>query len=167
MKKAILTLAVLCGIGLMAGCKGGTADESATDTVAEKINQYNADGKKDGLWRYNEGDVMITEVRYDNGNECGELKMFLDGKLFCHISDIERVDTTIGENTFEYKAHYKDFEDGSIITKEGNGYYNGYEGLIPDGFLGVGDWRVYDTLSGTYKTVNLTEPTFDESIRIK
>ena len=30
MKKAILTLAVLCGIGLMAGCKSGTTDENAS-----------------------------------------------------------------------------------------------------------------------------------------
>lgn len=33
MKKAILTLAVLCGIGLMAGCKSGTADENTDDTL--------------------------------------------------------------------------------------------------------------------------------------
>ena len=118
MKKAILTLAVLCGIGLIAGCKNGTFDESTTDTDEEIINQYNADGKKDGLWRYNEGDVMITEVHYDNGNECVELKMFLDGKLWCHISDIEKADTMIGENLFEYRAHYKEFEDGSFIIKE-------------------------------------------------
>ena len=167
MKKIFLTLVVLCGIGLIAGCKNGTFDESTTDTDEEIINQYNADGKKDGLWRYNEGDVMITEVHYDNGNECVELKMFLDGEMWCHISDIEKADTMIGENMFEYRAHYKEFEDGSFIIKEGNGYYNGYEGLIPDGFLGVGDWRVYDPKDGTYKTVSLTEPTFDESIRIK
>ena len=33
MKKAIFTIAVLCGIGLMAGCKSGTANENTTDTV--------------------------------------------------------------------------------------------------------------------------------------
>ena len=33
MKKAILTLAVLCCIGLMAGCRSGTAGENPNDTL--------------------------------------------------------------------------------------------------------------------------------------
>ena len=95
MNKAFLTLTVLCGIGLMSACKNATTNEPDSDTVAEIINQYDADGQKDGLWRYNEGDIMITDVHYRNGIECGELKMFYDGKLDCHITDIVKVDTVI------------------------------------------------------------------------
>lgn len=33
MKKAFLTLAVLCAVAMMAGCKGGAANEDASDTT--------------------------------------------------------------------------------------------------------------------------------------
>lgn len=182
-------------LAMMAGCKGGdtpaeldeagmpgelaergmpaeldeaTATEVANDSLAGKINLYNANGKKDGLWLYEESDRMISEVNYCNGIECGELKVYIKGKLYCHFTGIEKTDTVIGLNMFEYRAHYKEYtDDGTTINKEGDGYYTGYEGFIHDGFLGVGDWRVYDTLDNTYKTVTLTEPAFDESIRIK
>lgn len=185
-KKVFLTLAVLCAVAMMAGCNGGgtpaelaeagmpsefaelTATVAANDSLAGKINLYNAEGKKDGLWLIEENDRMISEVHYCNGIECGELKIYFDGKLSCHITGIEKTDTVIGLNRFEYKAHYKEYtDDGTTINKEGDGYYTGYMGLIIDGFLGVGDWRVYDTLDNTYKTVTLTEPAFDESIQIK
>lgn len=42
MKKAILTLAVLCGIGLMAGCKGGGTSaelDDRTSTDADSLSQ--------------------------------------------------------------------------------------------------------------------------------
>ncbi len=186
MKKAFLTIAVLCAVVMLSGCKGGgtpaeldeagmpselaelTATVAANDSLAGKINLYNAEGKKDGLWLIEENDRMISEVHYCNGIECGELKIYFDGKLSCHITGIEKTDTVIGLNRFEYKAHYKEYtDDGTTINKEGDGYYTGYMGLIIDGFLGVGDWRVYDTLDNTYKTVTLTEPAFDESIQIK
>ena len=177
MKKVFLALAVLCAVGMMAGCKGSdapaeldetTATETANDSLAGKINLYNANGKKDGLWLYEVTERMISEVNYCNGNECGEQKVYINGKLNCHITGIEKTDTVIGLNRFEYKAHYKEYtDDGSTINKEGDGFYTGYMGIIIDGFLGVGDWRVYDTLDNTYKTVTLDEPAFDESIRIK
>lgn len=186
MKKAFLALAVLCAVGMMAGCKGGgtpaeleeagtpaelaerTATVAANDSLAGKINLYNAEGKKDGLWLYEVTERMISEVNYCNGNECGEQKVYINEKLHCHITGIEKTDTVIGLNRFEYKAHYKEYtDDGSTINKEGDGFYTGYMGIIIDGFLGVGDWRVYDTLDNTYKTVTLNEPAFDESIRIK
>ena len=175
--RTFFTLAVLCAVAMMAGCKGGstsaelderTATVAANDSLAGKINLYNAEGKKDGLWLIEENDRMISEVHYCNGIECGELKMYFDGKLNCHFTGIEKTDTVIGRNRFEYKAHYKEYtDDGTTINKEGDGFYNGYEAFIHDGFLGVGDWRVYDTLDNTYKTVTLTEPAFDESILIK
>lgn len=195
MKKAFLTLAVLCAVAMMGGCKGGgtpaeldetgmsrkldeagtpaeldgrTATVAANDSLAGKINLYNAEGKKEGLWLDEVTDRMISEVNYCNGIECEELKIYFDGKLSCHITGIKKTDTVIGLNRFEYRAHYKEYtDDGTTINKEGDGYYTGYMGLIIDGFFGVGDWRVYDTLDNTYKTVTLTEPAFDESIRIK
>ena len=175
--RTFFTLAVLCAVAMMAGCKGGstsaelderTATVAANDSLAGKINLYNAEGKKDGLWLIEENDRMISEVHYCNGIECGELKMYFDGKLNCHFTGIEKTDTVIGRNRFEYKAHYKEYtDDGTTINKEGDGFYNGYEAYIHDGFLGVGDWHVYNTLDNTYKTVTLTEPAFDESILIK
>ena len=175
--RTFFTLAVLCAVAMMAGCKGGstsaelderTATVAANDSLAGKINLYNAEGKKDGLWLIEENDRMISEVHYCNGIECGELKMYFDGKLNCHFTGIEKTDTVIGLNRFEYKAHYKEYtDDGTTINKEGDGFYNGYEAYIHDGFLGVGDWHVYNTLDNTYKTVTLTEPAFDESILIK
>ena len=73
MKKAILTLAVLCGIGLMAGCKGGTAanDTIAADTVSECASLF------DGLQYNDEGIAFIKDMtievngggRYDFDND--------------------------------------------------------------------------------------------------
>lgn len=40
MRKAFLALAVLCGIGLMAGCKSGTADKSTNDTMSAVDDGY-------------------------------------------------------------------------------------------------------------------------------
>ena len=40
MKKAILTLAVLCCIGLIAGCKSGNTNGSACDTMAAVNDDY-------------------------------------------------------------------------------------------------------------------------------
>ena len=79
MKKAILTLAVLCGIGLM-GCTSGTADEAnnetiATDTLPQSESELDelapigcrpecifVDGKYAFVNKYGE----ISEKRYDD-----------------------------------------------------------------------------------------------------
>ncbi|MBR3784322.1 MAG: hypothetical protein IKJ78_07680 [Bacteroidales bacterium] len=73
MKKAFLTLAVLCGIGLMVGCKSGTAtnDTIATDTVPECASLF------DGLQYDDEGIAFIKDMtivvngggRYDFDND--------------------------------------------------------------------------------------------------
>ena len=73
MKKAILTLAVMCGIGLMAGCKSGTetTDTIATDTsVADSNNLY--------VW-INDGNervqVPTSDIRKSNANGLFQVKM--------------------------------------------------------------------------------------------
>ncbi len=70
MKKAIITLAVLCGIGLLAACKSGTASDSATTdeitwtTIEDKL----ADGI---LLDENDCLFILTDTTLDDGHSEG------------------------------------------------------------------------------------------------
>lgn len=189
-KKIFLTFAVLCGIGLMIGCNHRSTNEPVTDIVIEKINQYDTEGRKDGLWKYeeygwektenyvngvlnghatyslseNNQNMIIEEIDYCNGIECGEIKMFVKGLLQYHVTNITNVDTMINGNLLKYRAHYTEYNDSSIVIREGNGYYLDLDGLFIDGFLGFGEWIVYDTLNNTYKKIFLSEITDSDCI---
>jgi hypothetical protein len=198
MKKAILTLVVLCGIGLMAGCKYGTTNEETTDitavsTIVEEINQYDAKGRKMGYWEYKdestgwfckenyeEGmldgpatyfleDVMTIEMNYCKDIECGEMNILFEGTeggKGIYLTDITKVDTTINGFLFRYRAHCKtnDVYEG-IYSNEGTCYYEDLSGLLLNGFLGVGEWIVYDRDGKITKTIILDKPTADYNIK--
>lgn len=70
MKKAILTLAVLCGIGLIAACKSGTASDSAT---TDEITWTTIEDKlADGI-PLDENDCLfiLTDTTLDDGHSEG------------------------------------------------------------------------------------------------
>ena len=50
MKKAFLTLAVLCGIGLMTGCKNGTAGENPNDTLQPANEVVSNEPPREIIW---------------------------------------------------------------------------------------------------------------------
>ncbi len=198
MKKAIMTLAVLFGIGLMAGCNRGLVDGEANDstvaiTTMEEINQYDSEGRKTGHWEYknestgwlceenyeegvlnghatyyNESNTVI-ELNYCKGVECGELHIFFEGTerdTGIHLTDITKVDTMINGYVFHYRAHCKTIDVyRDIYSNEGTCYYEDLSGLQMDGFLGVGEWTVYDRDGKTSKTVTLDKPTADFTIK--
>ena len=103
MKKVFLALAVLCGIGLMAGCKSGTTNEetndtmqttdSTTATVAMSSSNYEfmqdcMDGfvrvKSNGKWGFvNYNDEVVVNPIYDSVDKFfteGMCAVMLDGK---------------------------------------------------------------------------------------
>ena len=70
MKKAIITLAVLCGIGLLAACKSGTASDSAT---TDEITWTTIEDKlADGI-PLDENDCLfiLTDTTLDDGHSEG------------------------------------------------------------------------------------------------
>ena len=70
MKKAILTLAVLCGIGLMFACKSGTTSDSAT---TDEITWTTIEDKlADGI-PLDENDCLfiLTDTTLDDGHSEG------------------------------------------------------------------------------------------------
>ena len=116
MKKAFLTLAVLSGIGLMAGCKSGTAttDTIATDTVPECTPLF------DGLQYNYEGIAFIKDMtievngggRYDFDNDapvyagiwgCTAVAFDYCGKQY-YIPVDEKIDIAFPEEGFPFTA---------------------------------------------------------------
>ena len=86
MKKSILTLAVLCGIGLMAGCKSGTANENTSDTTA--VATWNADEWEHEwerlLAKIRNGDTLLPEewsFFFENIDKVGE--EYSEGVGYC------------------------------------------------------------------------------------
>lgn len=198
MKKAVLILAVLCGIGLMSSCKSGTTNEKKNDTTAvsmavAEINQYDSEGRKTGHWEYKdertgwfcienyeEGvldgpatyyyeEITTIEMNYCKGIECGEMHIFFEGtegNTGIHLTDITKVDTIINGALFHYRAHCKTIDVyKGIYSNEGTCYYKDLDGLQVDGFVGVGEWIVYDRDGKTSKTVILDKPTADFNIK--
>lgn len=70
MKKAILTLAVLCGIGLMTACKSGTASDSAT---TDEITWTTIEDKLANEIPLDENDCLfiLTDTTLDDGHSEG------------------------------------------------------------------------------------------------
>ena len=72
MKKAIITLAVLCGIGLMAACKSGTASDTAT---TDEITWTTIEDKLANEIPLDENDCLFiltdTTLDYDHSEGIG------------------------------------------------------------------------------------------------
>lgn len=73
MKKAIMAIAVLCGIGLMAGCKSGTDNGNTTDTLQTVVFPENAPNIKylqifDSLDSFGWFEMDTLWLKYDNRN---------------------------------------------------------------------------------------------------
>ena len=161
-------------------------------TKMVETNQYDSEGRKTGHWEYmdestgwfcvenyvegvldgsatyyNE-ELLTIEMNYCKGIECGEMHIFdgTKGDTGIRLSDITKVDTIINGNIFHYRAHCKtnDVYKG-IYSNEGTCYYEDQGGLLVDGFLGVGEWIVYDRDGKTIKTVTLDKPTADFNIK--
>jgi hypothetical protein len=52
-----------------------------------------------------------------------------------------------------------------IYSNEGTCYYEDLSGLLLNGFLGVGEWIVYDRDGKITKTIILDKPTADYNIK--
>ena len=117
MKKAFLPLVVLCCIGLMAGCKSGTAtnDTIATDTVPECTSLF------DGLQYNDEGIAFIKDMtievngggRYDFDKDapvyagkwgCTAVTFDYCGKQY-YIPVDEKIDISFPEEGFTFTAY--------------------------------------------------------------
>ena len=70
MKKAIITLAVLCGIGLLAACKSGTASDIAT---TDEITWTTIEDKLANEIPLDENDCLfiLTDTTLDDGHSEG------------------------------------------------------------------------------------------------
>lgn len=159
----------------------------ASDTLKE-VKQYDAQGRRTGFWTYEEygwiknehyvdgvldGHATYTdderinqnertriEMDYCNGVECGEMKIFFEGRLGMHLTNITKVDTVIEEFQLDYRAHIMEyFSDGKTLRCEGVGYYGNNNFLIAEGYWCVGRWNIYDEKSKTMKTVTFDKPT--------
>ena len=159
----------------------------ASDTLKE-VKQYDAQGRRTGFWTYEEygwiknehyvdgvldGHATYTdderinqnertriEMDYCNGVECGEMKIFFEGRLGLHLTNITKVDTVIEEFQLDYRAHIKEYlSDGKTLRCEGVGYYGNNDFLIAEGYWCVGRWKIYDDKSKTMKTVTFDKPT--------
>lgn len=159
----------------------------ASDTLKE-VKQYDAQGRRTGFWTYeeygwvknehyadgvldghatytdderiNQNERMRIEMDYCNGVECGEMKIFFEGRPGLHLTNITKVDTVIEEFQLDYRAHIKEYlRDGKTLRCEGVGYYGNSDFLIAEGYWCVGRWKIYDTKSKTVKTVTFKKPT--------
>ena len=159
----------------------------ASDTLKE-VKQYDVQGRRTGFWTYeeygwvknehyadgvldghatytdderiNQNERMRIEMDYCNGVECGEMKIFFEGRPGLHLTNITKVDTVIEEFQLDYRAHIKEYlRDGKTLRCEGVGYYGNSDFLIAEGYWCVGRWKIYDTKSKTVKTVTFKKPT--------
>ena len=159
----------------------------ASDTLKE-VKQYDAQGRRTGFWTYEEygwiknehyvdggldGHATYTdderinqnvrtriEMDYCNGIECGEMKIFFEGRPGLHLTNITKVDTVIEEFQLDYRAYIKEYlDDGKTVRFEGVGYYGDNGSLLAEGYWCVGRWKIYDTKSKTVKTVTFKKPT--------
>lgn len=161
--------------------------DSVGETTKE-VKQYDAEGRRTGFWMYEEygwlkkehyTDGMLDghatysdkekinqiertriEMNYCKGIECGEIKIYFDGKPGLHLTNITKVDTVIEGFQLDYRAYIKEYlDDGKTVRFEGVGYYGNCDYLIAEGYWCVGRWKIYDDKSKTVKIVNLKKPT--------
>ena len=159
----------------------------ASDTLKE-VKQYDAQGRRTGFWTYeeygwvknehyvdgvldghatysdderiNQNERMRIEMDYCNGVECGEMKIFFEGRPGLHLTNITKVDTVIEEFQLDYRAYIKEYlDDGKTVRFEGLGYYGNSGLLIAEGYWCVGRWKIYDEKNKTMKTVTFDKPT--------
>ena len=148
-----------------------------------KLNQFNEQGLKDGLW-IERSNVVICEIYYDNGVESGVFKQFsTDGRLqiFGEYKDGQRSGTWyFFENDGSLVMVFKDFDKNTFsVTREYDGvkytpdykcyfisyHHNGKkesEGILlwpegdypeTDGSVEYGEWKYYDETGKLTKTV--------------
>jgi len=204
--KYFSTKRIICSLMLvfgLAACKNGNVHnlDSATsqqsdsltainDSLGEttkEVKQYDAKGRRTGLWTYkeygwlkqehyvdgvldghatysdderiNQNEGMRIEVDYCKGIECGEMKIFFEGKPGIFLTNITKVDTLIEGFLLHYRAYIKEYlDDGKTVRYEGVGYYGNCDYLIAEGYWCVGRWKIYDDKSKTVKTVTFTKP---------
>ena len=192
-REIIALWVIVCAIGWLASCQNGSAADTTDDSLQkEEVNQYDSEGRRTGVWEYeefgwtkkehyvngvldghasysdeervNQNVSMNIEVDFCNGDECGETSVIMDGVLRLHFTDIIKVDTSINGQLFHYRACIREyFDEGKSIRFEGVGYYEDHNGVLDDGYLGVGDWKMFDTQSQTLKTVTFNKPTYIDS----
>ena len=102
MKKIILTLAVLCGIGLMAGCKGGDYDcrkvlypttETVTDSFVVDSTPY--------VWQ---ATVRVKGHLFDTMY----VSFYEAGDNFINdITLIGDIDETFSNDWYDYRLHFQ------------------------------------------------------------
>lgn len=160
--------------------------DSIKGTIKE-VKQYDAKGQRTGFWTYeeygwlkqehyvdgvldghatysdveriNQNEGMRIEMDYCKGIECGEMRVFFEGKPGMHLTDITKVDTLIEGFLLHYRAYIKEYlDDGKTVRYEGVGYYGDSDFLIAEGYWCVGRWKIYDEKSKTVKTVTFTKP---------
>ena len=157
-----------------------------SDTLKE-VKQYDSEGRRTGSWTYEEYGWIIKEhyvdgvldghatytddervnqnvgtrieMDYCKGVECGEMKIFFEGKPGLHLTNITKVDTVIEGFRLDYRAYIKEYlDDGKTVRFEGVGYYGDNGSLLAEGYWCVGRWKIYDTKSKTVKTVTFKKP---------
>lgn len=157
-----------------------------SDTLKE-VKQYDSEGRRTGFWTYEEygwihkehyvdgvldGHATYTdderinqiertriEMDYCKGVECGEMKIFFEGKPGLHLTNITKVDTVIEGFRLGYRAYIKEYlNDGKTVRFEGVGYYGDNDSLLVEGYWCIGRWKIYDAKSKTVKTVTFKKP---------
>jgi hypothetical protein len=115
MKNAIMTLAVLCGIGLMAGCKSGTANDAAGDTSSEGVVSVG-----DTVPQYRE-----TEDVYVDGEQAEYVLIFRSKKCWERmLHDVENDSTALeGFYVAADDLGYYYYECGQKLEKMGVKYH--------------------------------------------
>ena len=129
MKKAILTLAVLCGIGLMVGCKSGTADENATDSAVVESRVYDMVTKGDtllivcdpeGLFFGQPLSERVSQQWIDSVYKRPGLRTLTDHEMYPHEEGTctcgNETYTVVGENDTLQFAWYGDENGGWEYT---------------------------------------------------
>ena len=160
--------------------------DSEKETFKE-VKQYDSEGRRTGFWTYEEygwihkehyvdgvldGHATYTdderinqiertriEMDYCKGVECGEMKIFFEGKPGLHLTNITKVDTVIEGFRLGYRAYIKEYlDDGKTVRFEGVGYYGDNGSLLAEGYWCVGRWKIYDTKSKPVKTATVKKP---------
>ncbi len=151
-------------------------EEHIKNAVAT-INQYNANGEKEGFWR--EGDRNVSEVYYKNGKLNGLTRHYINGELLCvdaykdgawvgnyyafgnanvKIAYTSANDTAELVNSWDgsrlYKGWLSEYCASGMIKGEGEVIY-GYEN---NDYMPVGIWKYYDNKGCLIKEINQDKP---------
>ena len=111
MKKAIMAIAVLCGIGLMAGCKSGTDNGNTNDTLQSVVFPEHAPNIKylqifDSLDSFGWFEMDTLWLTYDNDNyKWAPKPRYINGVRIVWLSSEEDTIPTRHYIEYGYETH--------------------------------------------------------------